>query len=209
MFPVAAGFHVFEGRADFGFHFIQKGSAESVAKESVVEVIDVPPKSIVAVSALRNETVDMGIPFQIPAESVKRHDKAGSEIHGFVLLEEHFGNNAGNSVKKAVKQRTVFQEETSQIFIHGENAVAVEGIYQFKRHTGGTFHGIFIAAGRAEAAMTAKRNKFKLAAVGTAIHGAAKGRVAAADHFFDIFHLSVSGMKSIFNFLKIVSKDFL
>ena len=46
-----------------GFHFIQKGSAESVAKESVVEVVDVPPKSIVAVSSLRKEAVDMGIPF--------------------------------------------------------------------------------------------------------------------------------------------------
>lgn len=140
---------------------------------------------------------------------MEHHDKTGSKIHGFVLLEEHFGNNAGNGVKKAVKQRTVFQEETAQIFINGENAVAVQGIYQFKRHTGSAFHGIFIAAGRAEAAMASKGDKFELPAVGAAIHGAAKGRVATVDHFFDIFHLSVSGVKSIFNFLKIVSKDFL
>lgn len=36
-----------------------------------------------------------------------------------------------------------------------------------------------------------------------------KGRVAAVYHLIGIFHLSLSGMKGIFNFLIMVNKDFL
>ena len=42
-----------------------------------------------------------------------------------------------------------------------------------------------------------------------AIHGTAEGRITTVDHLIDIFHLSLSGMKSIFNFFIIVSKNFL
>ena len=57
--------------------------------------------------------------------------------------------------------------------------------------------------------MAAERNKFKFAAMRAGIHGTAKRRIAAVDHLIDIFHLSISGMKSIFNFFIIVRKDFL
>ena len=40
---------------------------------------------------------------------MENHDEAGSEIHGFVLFEEHAGNNVVNSMKKAVKERAVFK----------------------------------------------------------------------------------------------------
>lgn len=83
---------------------------------------------------------------------MKHHDKTGSEIHGFVLLEEHGGNNTGDSMKKAVEERTVFEEKPPEAFINCKNAVAVLDIYQLKGHTGSAFHGIFVSAGRAKTA---------------------------------------------------------
>lgn len=87
--------------------------------------------------------------------------------------------------------------------------MAVLDIDQLKRHIGSAFHGVFIATGRAEAAFAAERDKLELAAMGATVHGTAEGRVTAVNHFIDIFHLSFSGMKSIFNFFIMVCKDFL
>ena len=112
-------------------------------------------------------------------------------------------------MKKAVEEGTVMEKKIPELLINCKNAVAVTDIYQFKGHTGSAFHGIFIAAGGAETAFAAERDKLKLSAVGTAKHGTTKGRVAAVYHLIDIFHLSLSGMKGIFNFLIMVNKDIL
>ena len=112
-------------------------------------------------------------------------------------------------MKQTIEQRPVFEKEITKVFINRENAMAVWDIHQLKGHTGSAFHGIFVATGRTEAAMTAERNKLKFATVGTAVHGTTEGWIATVNHLFDIFHLSISGMKSIFNFFIIVGKDFL
>ena len=52
--------------------------------------------------------------------------------------------------------------------------MAVEDIYELKGHRSSALHGVEITTGRAEAAVTAERDKFQLAAVGTAVHGAAE-----------------------------------
>lgn len=49
----------------------------------------------------------------------------------------------------------------------------------------------------AKAAVIAKRDKFEVTAVEVGVHGTAKRRIAAADHFIDIIYLSFSGMESI------------
>ena len=87
--------------------------------------------------------------------------------------------------------------------------MSVFDINELKGHTGGAFHGIFVATCRTESTVTAKRNKFEIATVRAAVHGTTKRRITTVDHFIDIFHLSSSGMKSIFNFFIIVGKDFL
>ena len=63
MLLITAGFNFFKGRSDQSFHFVKQGSAEGVTQEGIVEVADVPPETIITVSAFRNKTVDMGIPF--------------------------------------------------------------------------------------------------------------------------------------------------
>ncbi len=51
----------------------------------MVKVIDITPEAIIAVSAFRDESVDMVISFQILAKCVEKHDKTESEVYGFVL----------------------------------------------------------------------------------------------------------------------------
>ena len=136
-------------------------------------------------------------------------DKTGSKVHGLILLKKHARNNIVYGMKKAVGEGTVIEEKIPELLIDCKNAVAMTDIYQFKGHTGSAFHSIFIAAGGAETAFTAERDKLKLSAVGTAIHGTTKGGIAAVDHFFNIFDDRVTGMKKIKHFFIMVSKNIL
>ena len=113
MFPVAAGLDCFERGADPVFHFIKESGAEGVTKENIVKVMDITPETIITVATFRNEAVDVGIPFQISAKGMKDHDKTRSKIQGLILFEKHAGNNAVDSVEKAVEQRPVVKEEAA------------------------------------------------------------------------------------------------
>ena len=149
----------------------------------------------------------MWIPFQVPAKGVENHDKPGSEIHGFILFEKHAGNDTVNGMEQTVKEGAVKEEKVTELFINGKNTMPVGDIDQFEGHRGSALHGVEIATGRAETAVTAERDEFQPAAVRAAIHGAAEGRIAAVDHFIDIFHLRISGMKSILYFFVMVYKN--
>ena len=110
-------------------------------------------------------------------------------------------------MKKTVKKGAVIEEKITEIFINGKNTVAMIHIHEFKRHTGSTFHGIFIATGRTKTTVATERDKFPIFTMCADIHGATKRRITTVDHLIDIFHLSLSGMKSIFNYFIIVGKD--
>ena len=110
-------------------------------------------------------------------------------------------------MKEAVEQSTVFQEKVTKVFINSKNTVAVLDINKFKRHGSSTFYRILVSTGRAETAVTTEGDKFKLAAVWTAVHGTAKRWITTVDHLMNIFHLSSSGMEGIFDFFIVVSKD--
>ena len=170
---------------------------------------DMEPLSVIAVATFGNQTVNVRIPFEIPAKSMKNHNVTRSKILGFIHFKEHAGNNAGNRMKKARKQRSVLKEKITEIFINGEDTVSVLDVNQLKRHGGRAIHRILVTTSRTETAVAAKRNELKFSAVWTAIHSATKRRITTADHFFDIFQLGRSGIKSIFDFLIIVCKNFL
>ncbi len=55
--------------------------------------------------------MDMWVPFEVTAESVKDHDEAGREVHGLVFFLEHTVDDAGNRMKEAVEKGTVVKEE--------------------------------------------------------------------------------------------------
>ena len=52
--------------------------------------------------------------------------------------------------KKAVKKRTVVEEERAKLFRDSEDTMAVSAGKELKRHRSGTVDGIHVAAGRAE-----------------------------------------------------------
>ena len=160
VFPVTTGLNLFERRADPGFHFTQQCGAESIAEVGIVEVIDIAPETVTAVAAFGNQAVDMGVPFQISAKGVKDHDETGSKVHGLILLKKHTGNNTVHGMEEAVKKGTVRQKKLSELLINSEDAMAVDDIYELKGHRGSALHGVKITAGRAEAAVTAERDKF-------------------------------------------------
>lgn len=172
-------------------------------------MMDIAPEAVVTIAALGNEAVDMGVPFQIPAESMEDHDKAGREVHGFIEFQEHAGHDTGNSVEKAAEQAPVMEEEIPELFINGKNAVAVGNINEFKGHIRSALHSVFIATSGAETAFAAERDKFMFPTFGAAVHGAAKRRVTAGYHFINILHLGFAGMERIFNFFIMVFKNFL
>ena len=115
------------------------------------------------------------------------HDKTRGEIHGLVLFIKHVGNNTVYSMEETIKQCPVIKEKLPEVFVDGENTMPVGDIDQFKGHGGSTPHGIEIPASRAEAAVAAERDEFQFTTVRTAVHGTAKSRVAAVDHFIHVF----------------------
>ena len=197
VFPVAASLYLFKRRADLSFQFIQESSTESVAQISIVEMLSLAPEAIVAVTALGNKAMDMGIPFEVPAEGMEDHEETGSEVHGFVLLKKHMGDNAVYGMEKTVKEGAVIEEKVPELFVNGKDAMAVRNINELKGHRSRAFHGILVATGRAETAVATEGDEFQFAAVRAAEHRSAEGRVAAINHLIDIFHLGFPGMEGI------------
>ena len=56
--------------------------------------------AVIAVATFENQAVNVRIPFEIPAKSMKNHDITGSEVLGFVHFKEHAGNNAATEWKR-------------------------------------------------------------------------------------------------------------
>ena len=110
-------------------------------------------------------------------------------------------------MKETVKERAILQEKITEGRINGKNAMTVSDINELKGHRGSSVNGIHVTAGRTETGMTAERNIFEITAGRAGIHGTTKRRITTVDHLIDIFHLSRSRMKCIFNFFIVVSKD--
>lgn len=200
---------LFEGRSDTLFQFIEEGNLKSLAQKGIVKVFYNPPEAVIRETALGKETMDVWIPFQRSAEGMKDTDKAGDEVSAFIHFVEKSENDTADSLKEAVKQGTVIQKERTQVFINGKNEVPVGAVNEFEGHFGRAVNAVFIAAGRTKFRMAAERDEFKFAAVGTAIHGAAKRGIPTIDHLLDVFHNNRTWMKGIFNFLIVFFKNLL
>ena len=132
---------------------------------------------------------------------MKHTNKTRNKVLRLIYLIKHVKDDALNSTKKAVYKRTVFQEEMTKFLIDCENTMTMCAVNKLKGHTGRAFLGILHTASRAEAAFAVEGNKFHVVASGADIHGTAKRRIATIQHFIDIFHLRISGMEGIFDFL--------
>ena len=77
---VAGRLDLFERRAKFCFHFIQKGGAEGITKVRVIKVFHIAPEAVIAVSPFRDETMNVRIPLKVSSKGMKHHDETGSEV---------------------------------------------------------------------------------------------------------------------------------
>ena len=66
---------------------------------------------------------------------------------------------------------------------------------------------VFVSAGRAKTAFTAKGNKFKISTVRTAIHGTTVRRITTMNLLVDIFDNRRTRMKFVNDRFIIISKD--
>ena len=92
----------FKGIADPGMQFVQKGGLKGVTQEFVVEVLLMTPAERISNPAFRNETMDMRVPFQVPAKSVEDANKTRSKEFGFIIFMEHTRDNTVNGREKAI-----------------------------------------------------------------------------------------------------------
>ena len=110
-------------------------------------------------------------------------------------------------MKEAVQKGAVMKEKLAELGINSKDTMAMRDIDELKGHGGSAFHGVLVSAGGTEAAVAAERNKLQFATVRTAVHGAAKGRIATVNHLIDIFHFCIPGVESIYNFFIMVCKN--
>ena len=89
MLGVTFSFYHFERRSGPVFRLIEKNSTEGITEIVVVKVFDMAPEAVITVTAFGKETVDVRIPFEIPAKSMEDHDVAGSKIFGMVQVKKH------------------------------------------------------------------------------------------------------------------------
>ena len=201
-------FHLFEGRTDLRFQFVQESGAEGIAQVSVVKVGQLTPEAVIRITTFRDQAMDMWIPFQRTAKGMQDTDESGNEISGSVHLVKHAEHNGADSVEQAVQQGAVFQEIRPEFFGDRKDTMPVVAVDQFTSHGGCPLPGIKVTAHWTEMGMAAKRDKVEMTALRAAIHGAAEGGITAVDHLIDVFYLRRTGMESIYNFFVVITKNF-
>ena len=139
----------------------------------------------------------MRVPFQISAKGMQYAYESRNKMTGVVEIIEVTGNHRINGLKETVQQGTIFEKEGTKPFVNGEDTMTVRDFNQLERHRCGAFCGVGDTACRAKPAVTPERDKLKVAAMGTAIHGTAEGRIAAVDHFIYVFNYGRSRMQQI------------
>ena len=122
---------------------------------------------------------------------------------------EHTEHNGADGIEQTIQTGTVIQEKLTEFFRDRKNAMAVVAVDQFACHGSCPFPGVKVAAGRTETGMAAKRDKVKMTALRTTIHGTAEGGVTAVDHLINVFDLRRTGMKSIEYFFIMIAEYFL
>ena len=80
---------------------------------------------------------------------------------------------------------------------------------QFERHGSSRIITVFGTTGRAELGMSAKRGKFQSTTMSADIHCTIKRRGTAVNHLINAFYDDIMGMKSILNYLIIISENLL
>lgn len=106
-------FNRLEGRTDVFFKFIEECSTEGVPEVSVIKVGNPAPDNVITTAAFRNETVNMGIPFEVTPKSVENTNETGDEVFRFIDFVKHTKKNTSDSRKETIQKASVFEKEMS------------------------------------------------------------------------------------------------
>ena len=107
---------------------------KSETKEMKVKMIDRTPGRKVTGSTFRNEHMNVRVPFEIPAKSMKDTDETRSEVFSFVHIEEHTEDDIPDGLKKDIQARSVIKEKATEFFRYGKDAMPVRTGDKFKGH---------------------------------------------------------------------------
>lgn len=173
-------------------------------------MFDFAPNGFVAGTAFGKKNVDVRIPLKAAPKGMKNANEAGSEVFGFVQLLKHKKNTIGNSSEKAVQKVAIFAKENAELFGDSKNTMTVRGANKFKRHSGGAFDGIKIAARRTKTAFASKGNELKLTAMFATVKSKAVFRITAMKHFVYVFKDGIpNGNTAIGNRIKMIIENLL
>lgn len=125
-------FSLFKRRTDMGFKSVKESGLEGFAQISIVEMFHDSPEAVIRETALSKEAVNVWIPLERPAESMQDTDKTGHKVPAFIDLMEEPEEDTADSLKKAVKEGTVIEEERPEVFVDGKNEVPVGGVNEFE-----------------------------------------------------------------------------
>lgn len=125
IFFVNSRFGLFKRRADMGFEFVKESGLKGFTQISIVEMFNSFPEAVIRETAFSKKTVDMWVPFERSAEGMKDADETGDKVSAFIHFMEESEDDTAYSLKKAVKEGTVKEEERAQVFIDGKNEMSM------------------------------------------------------------------------------------
>lgn len=150
---------------------------ESLAKHrkiQVMKIFDLVFGRII--DPFRNQSMDMRVPFEIPAKGMESSHH--TEIHGmpvvlekiirafqmflFHLLQKFAVGKGTDRItgggKQELKTRTILPEKDTEFFRNGEDDMTMRNIKTKRRNPGGKLFGILYTAGGTETGMTGTRD---------------------------------------------------
>ena len=142
------------------------------------------PRRDFAAGTLGKKHVDMGIPFEITAESMQDANHTELELLFFVLRQSPILNDLCCRTEKDMKQIAILTKIWTEFFSDREDDMTMPAVNQFFFNGGSAVILIGRTTSTAESRMTAKRNKAFAKATRTFIQSKAITRIAAAYNSF-------------------------
>jgi len=75
-----------KGRTKFQCEFFEKDFAESIPKECKIEMSNFTPRSKITGGTFRNESMDVGIPFQVTTKGIEDANESWNKVFGLIHL---------------------------------------------------------------------------------------------------------------------------
>jgi hypothetical protein len=167
------------------------------------------PHATITQASFGDEAMDMGIPLEVSAKSMKYADKTRSELFSFIIFMKHTEYHTANRRKQTSKESTVLQEKRTQLLSNGKDAMPMCTVDNLKRHGRSPVDGIFVSTGGTETAMAAEWHKLKSTTFRTTIHGTAISRITTVNHFINIIYDRLTRMQYVQHFFIMIFKNIL